>query len=70
MPIFEFRCKKCNYMFEEFVFSSNYELDNIACPACGEQKSEKLMSSFSSSGGNSVSGFAGAGSSCGSGGFG
>jgi putative FmdB family regulatory protein len=68
MPIFEFRCKKCGQVFEEFVFSSKTDFDDLACPTCGEKKSEKLMSSFSSAGGNSSSGYVPA-SSCGSGGF-
>lgn len=69
MPIYEFRCKKCNYVFEEFVFSSNSSYDDISCPTCGEVNSEKLMSSFSSSGGNTGSGYAAPSGSCGSGGF-
>lgn len=68
MPIYEFRCGKCGYVFEEFVFSSKTEFYDIACPTCGEKKSEKLMSAFSSAGGSSNSGYAPS-SSCGSGGF-
>ena len=69
MPIFEFRCKKCNHVFEEFVFSSKINFDDVSCPACGEVKSEKLMSAFSSAGNNSNSGYAAPSSSCGRGGF-
>ena len=68
MPIFEFRCKKCGNVFEEFVFSSKTNFDDLACPVCGEKKSEKLMSAFSSSTGSMSTGYAPA-SSCGSGGF-
>jgi hypothetical protein len=56
-------------MFEEFVFSSKTNFDDILCPACGELKSEKLMSAFSSAGNNSSSGYAAPSSSCGRGGF-
>jgi putative FmdB family regulatory protein len=69
MPIFEFRCKKCQHVFEEFVFSSNSSVEDISCPTCGENNIEKLMSAFCSAGSNSTSGFAAPSSSCGSGGF-
>ena len=56
MPIFEFRCRRCNHKFEELVFSSKSDLTNIACPQCGEKKAEKLMSTCcSSSQGSSAS---------------
>ena len=44
MPIFEFRCKKCNHKFEELVFSSGTDLTKVTCPQCGEKAAEKLMS--------------------------
>ena len=69
MPIFEFRCKKCDHVFEEYIFSSKTDYDDISCPTCGEKKSEKLMSSFCSAGSSSSSGFGASASSCGSGGF-
>ena len=69
MPIYECRCNKCNYIFEEFVFSSKTDFDDISCPTCGEKKSEKLMSAFSSTGGSTSPGYAAPASSCGSGGF-
>ena len=37
MPIFEFRCKKCNHKFEELVFSSGTDLTKVTCPQCGEK---------------------------------
>lgn len=69
MPIFEFRCKNCNYLFEEFVFSSKIDINVIACPECGEQKAEKLMSAFSASGFDSSAGFPTSSGGCGTGGF-
>ena len=40
MPIYEYRCPKCSTEFEELVFG-----DAIPkCPACGSQKSERLLS--------------------------
>jgi len=69
MPIYEFRCKECNYVFEEFVFSSSQVSDGIICPNCGAKNVDKLMSAFSSSGG-STSSFSGDGGSCSTSGFG
>ena len=69
MPIYEFRCKKCSHVFEEFVFSSNADYDDISCPTCGEKNSEKLMSAFSSTGNSLSSGYGASTGSCGSGGF-
>ena len=68
MPIYEFRCKKCGHVFEEFVFSSKKDYNDITCPTCGEKKSEKLMSAFCSTSSTS-SGFGASAGSCGSGGF-
>lgn len=56
MPLFEFRCKKCNQVFEEFTFSSNVKIEEIVCPSCGEKDSEKMMSAFCSAGSSSNSG--------------
>ena len=47
MPIYEFRCKKCDKKFEELVFSLNSE-KKIICPQCGSKESERLFSHFSS----------------------
>ena len=68
MPIFEFKCKSCDYVFEEFVFSSNIDPASIVCPECGAKNADKLMSAFSSSMGSSFS--AGGAASCGTSGFG
>jgi len=67
MPIFEFRCSKCNHVFEEFVFSYNVDTSKLECPQCGEKNVQKLMSAFSSSFGSTAGSQA---SSCGSSGFG
>lgn len=46
MPIFEYKCKKCNKVFEELILSSS---DNvITCPKCGSKDLIKLFSDFSS----------------------
>jgi len=67
MPIYEFKCKKCDHVFEEFVFSTNAGSEDIVCPVCGEKSADKLMSAFSASGTSSI----GSGApSCGPSGFG
>ena len=42
MPLYEFKCKKCNKIFEEL---KPYNESFSKCPKCNS-KSEKLMSSF------------------------
>ncbi len=42
MPIFEYRCTKCGNEFELIVFRD----ETPACPACGDTKPEKKMSTF------------------------
>ena len=32
MPIFEYRCKKCEHEFEELVFNRKAKIN---CPECG-----------------------------------
>ncbi len=67
MPIYEYKCKKCDHVFEEFVFSSNTGSEDIICPVCGEKNADKLMSAFSAAGTSSIGSGA---SSCGPSGFG
>lgn len=60
MPIYEYRCKKCQHEFEQLVFAS----DTPKCPSCDTTKLEKLMSTPTV--GKSDTGGAPAESSCGS----
>jgi len=49
MPIYEFRCTKCESKFEELVRSSKPEaLAEVACPECGSHKVKKMVSNFAS----------------------
>ncbi len=44
MPIFEYRCARCNTAFEELVLSRS---DNqVQCPSCGGTKVKPLVSRF------------------------
>ncbi len=40
LPIYEYTCRNCGKEFEELVFGD----DRPACPFCGSDASERLMS--------------------------
>jgi putative FmdB family regulatory protein len=48
MPIYEYRCRKCQVIFERFQ-KVNEGGESLTCPACGAKKPEKILSGFSSS---------------------
>jgi putative FmdB family regulatory protein len=45
MPIYEYKCSKCDHQFEQLVKSMNAQAD-VACPGCGSKKAEKQLSVF------------------------
>ena len=46
MPLYEFRCNKCNHLFERLCrVGSNGK--GLACPICGARQLRRLMSVFS-----------------------
>ena len=47
MPIYEYRCRKCEKVFEKFQ-SVGEGGEELSCPSCGEKKPERIISSFSS----------------------
>ena len=63
MPIYEYKCSKCNNEFECLVIGSSEE---VACPECSGTEVERLLSacSFKSSGSYSAPSTGGGGSSC------
>ncbi|MGH2627790.1 MAG: FmdB family zinc ribbon protein, partial [Anaerolineales bacterium] len=52
MPIFEYRCSKCQKRFETIVRGGAIP----ECPSCGSVRLEKLLSTFAVSGGGSGDG--------------
>ncbi len=65
MPIYEYKCKNCDDVFEEFQ-SMGASSESLKCPKCGTTAPDRLFSAFASSvsnTGNAVS----SGSSCSSG---
>ncbi|MBW2030304.1 MAG: zinc ribbon domain-containing protein [Deltaproteobacteria bacterium] len=48
MPIYEYKCNRCDHVFEQLVFSTDPE-ERPVCPSCGGDDTCKLMSSFSCS---------------------
>lgn len=56
MPIYEYKCEKCDHSFEKLVFVSDDE--DVVCPMCGTGQVKRILSSTSFigiSGGNSCS---------------
>jgi len=48
MPIYEYRCRKCQRVFERFQKVGEGG-EKLTCPYCKEKKPGKMISSFSSS---------------------
>jgi putative FmdB family regulatory protein len=55
MPIFEFRCNKCNEVFEVLQMSSEDEVE-MKCPHCGSENFERVLSTTSYAMGDSKGG--------------
>jgi putative FmdB family regulatory protein len=46
VPLYEFRCKKCDQVFERLC-RPGANGKGLACPACGSRSLRRLMSVFS-----------------------
>ena len=56
MPMYEYRCRKCDQRFEMLRRMADTD-DDLACPECRSDEVERLLSAFSSGGcGSSGSG--------------
>lgn len=62
MPIYEFKCQKCEEFFELLVMRQSDEQE-IKCPKCGAQSFERVISrtNFNVTGGTSACASAGEG---------
>jgi putative FmdB family regulatory protein len=45
MPIYEYRCQRCEERFEQLV-PLRAEYPPVTCPHCGTQEIRKLLSTF------------------------
>jgi putative FmdB family regulatory protein len=54
MPIYEYKCSKCDKKFDVLHKSTTIQED-VHCPACDSKENKKLFSSFSSTTNNNVS---------------
>ena len=46
MPIYEFKCLKCNEFFELLVMNKEDQVD-LSCPKCASETFERVLSSAS-----------------------
>lgn len=49
MPIYEFRCRRCEEQFEEIVRNLE-QAEEVVCPECGSDQVERLQSGFATIG--------------------
>jgi putative FmdB family regulatory protein len=54
MPIFEYRCRKCETQFERIVLGDS---NDVHCPNCKDEQVEQLFSTFAVSGTSTSNGF-------------
>jgi putative FmdB family regulatory protein len=64
MPVFEYKCSKCETKFEVFHKSSSNP-EEVVCPKCSSKENKKLFSSFAASVSSGSSGDSCASGSCG-----
>jgi putative FmdB family regulatory protein len=48
MPMYEFKCDKCNHTFEELLTTYELKKEMPKCPECGSKKTKKQVSKISS----------------------
>ena len=53
MPFYEYACEACGREFR-VLQAVTFKAENTACPYCNEKKAKKLLSPFSSPGGESA----------------
>ncbi|TET54603.1 MAG: zinc ribbon domain-containing protein [Actinobacteria bacterium] len=60
MPVFEYKCSKCNHFFEELIMGDK----KVKCPKCSSEKIKKKFSTFSKRGDGDFESSSSACSSC------
>lgn len=45
MPIYEYKCKNCENLFDVFQ-AIGASSENLNCPSCGEPKLDRIFSAF------------------------
>jgi putative FmdB family regulatory protein len=55
MPIFEFKCSKCEEFFEVIVMGADDD-DTVSCPKCKSKEFQRVVSTINYAMGNSSSG--------------
>jgi putative FmdB family regulatory protein len=48
MPIYEYRCRDCNHLFQKLQ-PMGAGVDGVTCPSCGSARVERQLSVFASS---------------------
>lgn len=46
MPVYDYRCSKCNKKFSVTMTISEYEKKKVKCPKCGSTKVEQQVATF------------------------
>jgi putative FmdB family regulatory protein len=46
MPLYEFRCRRCHHQFELRQTMREHAAQRPACPSCGAQDVEPMLSRF------------------------
>lgn len=54
MPIYEYKCDKCEHRFEQLVKSMSGD-NGVVCPECGSKKVAKQLSVFAARQGQTAS---------------
>lgn len=65
MPLYEYRCKSCDEVFEKMMRWSESDRSPV-CPTCQSPDTHKQISTFASHGAGSGASVSSTGSSCGS----
>jgi putative FmdB family regulatory protein len=65
MPLYEYRCRGCEERFE-VLQRLGADADGLLCPRCGEERPERVLSTFAAGGAreSTSADFAGGGTCC------